>query len=163
MVTGAIISTLPPVDPDLTANLPPKRLHVLTSKTGKLHLELQARGKEHVVLVQEAPDGDVTLDGHLQVHLREPESITHVRVRLKGMVRTLVQKAHASGRHPVSDEVDFFEGNLGSLHRGVGKVFGLGRHGGLGLGKQVTGLRVMRLQVTDTRAVSRPFFKSFLG
>lgn len=98
-----------PVDPDLTANLPPKRLHVLTSKTGKLHLELQARGKEHVVLVQEAPDGDVTLDGHLQVHLREPESITHVRVRLKGMVRTLVQKAHASGRHPVSDEVDFFE------------------------------------------------------
>ncbi|GAA5931456.1 hypothetical protein JCM3775_006858 [Rhodotorula graminis] len=98
-----------PVDPRLTADLPPKRRHVLASKTGKLRLDLDARGKDHVILVQEQPDSDVTLAGTLTVHLRDPEAITHVRVRLKGMVRTLAQKAHASGRHPVSDEVDFFE------------------------------------------------------
>ncbi|GAA6055310.1 hypothetical protein JCM3770_004833 [Rhodotorula araucariae] len=98
-----------PLAPYLTSGLPANRLHVLASKTGKLHLELHARGKDQVVLVQELPDGDVTLDGVLQVILREPETITHIRIRLKGMVRTLVQKAHASGRHPVSDEVDFFE------------------------------------------------------
>ncbi|BGP40699.1 hypothetical protein JCM10449v2_004661 [Rhodotorula kratochvilovae] len=98
-----------PVAPYLTSGLPAKRLHVLASKTGKLNLQLHARGKEQVVLVQELPDGDVALDGVLQVVLREPETITHIRVRLKGMVRTLVQKAHASGRHPVSDEVEFFE------------------------------------------------------
>ncbi|GAA5856695.1 hypothetical protein JCM9279_000304 [Rhodotorula babjevae] len=98
-----------PLDPRLTADLPPKRRHVLASKTGKLHLDLDARGKDHVILVQEQPDSDVTLSGTLTLVLRDPEAITHVRVRLKGMVRTLAQKAHASGRHPVSDEVDFFE------------------------------------------------------
>ena len=97
-----------PVDPRLTADLPPKRRHVLASKTGKLRLDLDARGAlEARKLGRRACD--VTLLGTLTLVLRDPEAITHVRVRLKGMVRTLAQKAHASGRHPVSDEVDFFE------------------------------------------------------
>jgi len=43
------------------------------------------------------------------VNLKEPETITHIKIRLKGIVRTLVMKAHASGRHPVSDEITFHE------------------------------------------------------
>ncbi|BGP00093.1 hypothetical protein NBRC10513v2_004316 [Rhodotorula toruloides] len=102
-------SRRPPILPYLTAGLPPKRLHVLNSKSGKLNLEVQARGRDQMVLIQEVPDGEAHLDGMLRVSLKEPESITHVKIRLKGMVRTLVMKAHASGRHPVSDEVVFFE------------------------------------------------------
>ncbi|GAA5932257.1 uncharacterized protein JCM15063_001172 [Sporobolomyces koalae] len=99
----------PPSDPTADDSLPPKRLHLLASRTGKLHLELQARGREHVILIQDEPDGPTTLAGTLKVLLREPETVTHVKVRLKGIVRTLVMKAHASGRHPVSDEVTFHE------------------------------------------------------
>ncbi|GAA6064398.1 hypothetical protein JCM10212_007136 [Sporobolomyces blumeae] len=98
-----------PVSRDLLSTLPSKRLHLLTSRTGKLHLELEARGKEHVVLIQEEPDGQTDLTGTLKVSLKEPEAVTHVKIRLKGIVRTLVMKAHASGRHPVSDEITFHE------------------------------------------------------
>ncbi|GAA6043900.1 hypothetical protein JCM8097_004298 [Rhodosporidiobolus ruineniae] len=96
-----------PIPHYLLSSLPPKRLHLLTSKSGKLALELNARGREHVVLIQEVPDGECSLDGKLKLSLPAPESITHVRVRLKGVIRTLVMKAHSSGRHPVSDEVAF--------------------------------------------------------
>lgn len=120
----------PPAPRRAANGLPPKRLHVLSSKTGKLNLELRAHGQDHVVLIQENPDEDVSLAGVLSVKLKDPESITHIKasgahpdarssrtvltgedtqIRLKGLVRTLVMKAHASGRHPVSDEIDFVE------------------------------------------------------
>ncbi|GAA5864052.1 hypothetical protein JCM1840_000686 [Sporobolomyces johnsonii] len=98
-----------PVPQTLVASLPPKRLHLLASRSGKLHLELEARGRERVVLIQERPDADVDLHGRLKVVLREPEGVTHIKIRLKGIIRTLVMKAHASGRHPVSDELTFHE------------------------------------------------------
>ncbi|GAA5829294.1 hypothetical protein JCM3766R1_001049 [Sporobolomyces carnicolor] len=102
-------SRRPPTAPELIKSLPPKRLHLLSSRTGKLGLELYARGREHVILIQEEPDGITELQGVLKLVLRDPESVTHVKIRLKGIVRTLVMKAHASGRHPVSDEVTFLE------------------------------------------------------
>jgi hypothetical protein len=90
--------------------LPPKRLHLLTSRSGKLQLELQARGKEHIILIQEEPDGQTELSGQLNLKLlKEPEQVSHVKIRLKGIVRTLVMKSHASGRHPISDELTFLE------------------------------------------------------
>ncbi|GAA5932192.1 hypothetical protein JCM1841_001223 [Sporobolomyces salmonicolor] len=98
-----------PVPPNHLASLPPKRLHLLASRSGKLHLELEARGRERVVLIQEQPDQDVDLHGRLKAVLKEPEGVTHIKIRLKGIIRTLVMKAHASGRHPVSDEVTFHE------------------------------------------------------
>ncbi|GAA6010293.1 hypothetical protein JCM11491_006252 [Sporobolomyces phaffii] len=102
-------SRRPPIAPELVGSLPPKRLHLLTSRTGKLALEIQARGTQHVILIQEEPDGVTELQGVLKMVFKEPESITHVKIRLKGIVRTLVMKAHASGRHPVSDEITFHE------------------------------------------------------
>ncbi|GAA6004368.1 uncharacterized protein JCM10292_001448 [Rhodotorula paludigena] len=99
----------PPAPRRAANGLPPKRLHVLSSKTGKLNLEMRAHGQDHVVLIQENPDEDASLAGVLDVKLKDPESITHIKIRLKGLVRTLVMKAHASGRHPVSDEIDFVE------------------------------------------------------
>ncbi|GAA5839118.1 hypothetical protein JCM11251_003681 [Rhodosporidiobolus azoricus] len=96
-----------PVQPDLLQSLPPKRVHLLTSKSGKLALELTARGRDHIVLIQEVPDAATSLNGMLKVNLKDPEGITHIRVRLKGVIRTLVMKAQASGRSPVSDEVVF--------------------------------------------------------
>ncbi|GAA5911770.1 uncharacterized protein JCM6883_001263 [Sporobolomyces salmoneus] len=102
-------SRRPPIDPELVNSLPAKRIHLLSSRTGKLHLELKARGREHVILIQEEPDGVTELAGVLSMVLKEPESVTHVKIRLKGIVRTLVMKAHASGRHPISDEITFHE------------------------------------------------------
>ncbi|GAA5851726.1 hypothetical protein JCM8547_001186 [Rhodosporidiobolus lusitaniae] len=97
-----------PVPAQFTQDLPPKRLHLLTSKSGKLALELKARGKEEVmVIVQEVPDSETNVEGKLKVILPEPEGITHIRVRVKGVVRTLVSKAQVSGRHPISDEICF--------------------------------------------------------
>lgn len=81
------------------------------------------------MLAQEQPDSEVKLSGKLKVTLPEPEGITHIRVRIKGVVRTLVSKvrsssrrrspfiadllpsfsfqAQVSGRTPISDEVTF--------------------------------------------------------
>ena len=67
-------------------------MHLLSSRTGKLGLELYARGREHVILIQEEPDGITELQGVLKLVLRDPESVTHVKIRLKGIVRTLVMK-----------------------------------------------------------------------
>ncbi|KWU43214.1 hypothetical protein RHOSPDRAFT_35220 [Rhodotorula sp. JG-1b] len=94
------------------SSLPPRRARRLESKTGKLVLDLQERfgPADRIVVLQHLPDTLPTLiRGTLTLRLREPETITHVRIRLKGIVRTLVFKAHASGRHPVSDEVCFLE------------------------------------------------------
>ncbi|GAA5883301.1 hypothetical protein JCM3774_004143 [Rhodotorula dairenensis] len=94
------------VDP----SLPPRRPRRLESKSGKLVLDLEERGTaDRLVVIQDPPDAATSIRGTLTLCLREPESITHVRIRLKGIVRTLVFKAHASGRHPVSDEVCFLE------------------------------------------------------
>ncbi|BGP16824.1 hypothetical protein JCM10213_004670 [Rhodosporidiobolus nylandii] len=96
-----------PVSPHLLASLPPKRLHKLTSKSGKLVLELQARGREQVVLIQEVPDGETKLDGRLKVVLKEPEGITHVRARIKGVIRTMVVRPGSSDRHSLTSELTF--------------------------------------------------------
>lgn len=97
-----------PAPPD--PSLPPRRPRRLESKSGKLVLDLDERGTaDRIVVVQQVPDGPTTIHGTLTLRLREPESITHLRIRLKGIVRTLVFKAHASGRHPISDEVCFLE------------------------------------------------------
>lgn len=68
------------------------RLHVHTSKTRKLELHLQARGEQHVVLVQQAPGAPVPIEGKLVMHLQQPEAISFLRIRVKGVVRTLVNK-----------------------------------------------------------------------
>ncbi|TKA52164.1 hypothetical protein B0A53_05008 [Rhodotorula sp. CCFEE 5036] len=94
------------------SSLPPRRARRLESKTGKLVLDLYERfgPADRLVVLQHLPDTSPTLiRGTLTLRLRDPETITHVRIRLKGIVRTLVFKAHASGRHPVSDEVCFLE------------------------------------------------------
>lgn len=91
--------------------LPPRRPRHLQSKTGKLALDLNERGADRIVVVQEVPDADTSVQGTLTLTLPQPETISHVRIRLKGIVRT-VFKAHASGRHPVSDEVCFFEDSV---------------------------------------------------
>ncbi|GAA6021562.1 hypothetical protein JCM10207_005068 [Rhodosporidiobolus poonsookiae] len=96
-----------PVPSHLLASLPPKRLHRLTSKTGKLGLEITARGRDHVVLVQEMPDAETNLEGRLKVVLKDPESITHIRVRVKGVIRTLLIKPQSSGRQALNDELSF--------------------------------------------------------
>ncbi|GAA5987477.1 hypothetical protein JCM11641_003842 [Rhodosporidiobolus odoratus] len=96
-----------PIPSYLLSSLPPKRLHKLASKSGKLELEVRARGREHVVLIQEIPDADTNLEGCLKVVLKEPEGITHVRVRVKGIIRTMVMQAQSSGRHPLTDELVF--------------------------------------------------------
>ncbi|GAA5987665.1 hypothetical protein JCM10908_007157 [Rhodotorula pacifica] len=115
---------LPAEDPSLTASLPPRRPRRLQSKTGKLLLDLNERSggpssrsggthsnstSDRIIIIQEQPDGPTSISGVLTLQLKDPEPITHVRIRLKGIVRTLVFKAHASGRHPVSDEVCFLE------------------------------------------------------
>ncbi|GAA5960463.1 hypothetical protein JCM3765_003642 [Sporobolomyces pararoseus] len=100
-----------PLSPDLVSTLPPKRLHLLTSRTSKLSLSLPARGSRHIILIQESPDSSTPLTGTLTLNLpNQPgESISHLKIRLKGIVRSLVMKSHASGRHPVSDEITFLE------------------------------------------------------
>lgn len=45
----------------------------------------------------------------LTLNLSNSESITHVKIRLKGLVRTVVLKMNGSGRHPVVDEIVFWE------------------------------------------------------
>lgn len=105
-------SRRPPADPATHAGLPPRRPRRLESKSGKLTLALDERGQDRIVVIQEEPDAACTIQGSLGLVLREPETISHVRIRLKGIVRTLVFKAHASGRHPVSDEVCFLEDSV---------------------------------------------------
>lgn len=88
-----------------------------------------ARGVEAIVLIAPA-EGNVTLAGgvyrlvgrrtgnsdstihafaDLTLNLPNPEPITHVKIRIKGLVRTVVLKMNGSGRHPVVDEVIFWE------------------------------------------------------
>ncbi|ORY87438.1 hypothetical protein BCR35DRAFT_38591 [Leucosporidium creatinivorum] len=87
------------------ANLPPQRLHVHISRSKKLELQVKARGEDHVVLSQTEVGGDVWIEGKLVVTLPQPEQISFLRLRVKGVVRTMVMKVHGSGRHPVGDEV----------------------------------------------------------
>lgn len=75
-----------------------------------------------MIMIQEEPDGKTDLQGVLKVLLKEPETITHIKIRLKGIVRTLVMKAHASGRHPVSDEITFHESST-TLYTSVSDTF----------------------------------------
>ncbi|GAA5978770.1 hypothetical protein JCM5350_004816 [Sporobolomyces pararoseus] len=100
-----------PISPNLISTLPPKRFHLLTSRSSKLSLSIPARGSQHVILIQELPDSSTLLSGTLTLNLPNPpgESISHLKIRLKGIVRTLVMKSHASGRHPVSDELTFLQ------------------------------------------------------
>lgn len=93
-------------------------------------MSVLAPGVEAIVLIA-PPAGNVTLAGgqflvlsrgadraeiddfplcsDLTLNLPNPEPITHVKIRIKGLVRTVVLKMNGSGRHPVVDEVVFWE------------------------------------------------------
>ncbi|KDE03945.1 hypothetical protein MVLG_05579 [Microbotryum lychnidis-dioicae p1A1 Lamole] len=88
---------------------PPPRQHVVTSRNKKLKLELRAPGENHIILMQSRPGETMKLQGKLVLQLPNPEAISQVRVRVKGIVRSLVLKVHGSGRHPVTDEVTIWE------------------------------------------------------
>lgn len=65
------------------------------SKSKKLEVQIKARGEDHVVLAQTEVDGDVWVEGKLTVNLPSAEPITHVRIRVKGVVRTMVMKVRS--------------------------------------------------------------------
>ncbi|KAK4057302.1 hypothetical protein OIO90_001799 [Microbotryomycetes sp. JL221] len=96
--------------------LPQTRLHVYTSKSRKMQLQMIARGEDHVILTQTEPLESVKLKGNLTVCLNQPEAVTFVKIRLKGIVQTQVAKsstgAAASGRQSILDEVTIWEHNI---------------------------------------------------
>jgi hypothetical protein len=70
---------------------------VLTSRSRKLQLEVRAPGEAHIVLMQTETDGKVWLEGKLVVSLPSPEAITHIKIRVKGIVRTMVMRVRHFG------------------------------------------------------------------
>ncbi|KAM0789361.1 hypothetical protein ACM66B_000192 [Microbotryomycetes sp. NB124-2] len=92
------------------ARLPPTRLHIHTSKSRKLELQMIARGEDHVILAQAEPGASVSLQGSLVVSLPQPEAVTFIKIRMKGIVQTQVAKNGAgSGRQAVLDEALVWE------------------------------------------------------
>lgn len=62
------------------------------------------------------------IEGTLTLNLVQPEAITHVKIRIKGVVRTMVLKVHGSGRHQVTDEVSIWEDSANLWHEDSGDV-----------------------------------------
>lgn len=93
-----------PIGGPRSIHLPPMTLHIFTSKTGKLELNVKARGDQHAIMIQEDVDADVPIDGTLLVSLPTAEAISFIKIRVKCMVRTMVMRVHGSSRHPVVDE-----------------------------------------------------------
>ncbi|KAL8292346.1 hypothetical protein RQP46_001812 [Phenoliferia psychrophenolica] len=113
-------SAPPPRDDELPAYTPRavpaptadevRRIHAYESRSGKLRLQCTAAGQAHILLLQPLEgDGKVWLEGELKLSLPQPESITHIKIRLKGLVRTMVMRIHGSGRHPVTEDVLIWE------------------------------------------------------
>ncbi|KAK4048210.1 hypothetical protein OIV83_004915 [Microbotryomycetes sp. JL201] len=92
------------------ARLPPTRLHVHTSKSRKMELQMAARGEDHVILAQTEPGAEVSVQGSLVVSLPQPEAVNFIRIRLKGIVQTQVAKTGAgAGRQAMLDEALIWE------------------------------------------------------
>ncbi|KAM0753262.1 hypothetical protein T439DRAFT_323903 [Meredithblackwellia eburnea MCA 4105] len=88
----------------------PTRQHVYKSSSGKLTLDVKAAGDAHILLMQNLEEGGKTvLEGQLIVNLPSPEQITHIKIRLKAIVRTMVMRVHGSGRHPVNEDLLIWE------------------------------------------------------
>ncbi|KAI5477556.1 hypothetical protein MNV49_006144 [Pseudohyphozyma bogoriensis] len=90
----------------------PTKLHKYESRSGKLRLELTAAGEQFIIIQGSPTDGKTWLEGGeslLKVALPSSETITHVKIRIKGVVQTMVMRIHGSGRHPVNEEVLIWE------------------------------------------------------
>ena len=93
--------------------------HSYTSRSGRSTVRVTAPGDQHVVIVQSAP-APTTLSsvgpadsirtpvrGEVDVDLPVPEAITHIKLRVKALTRTLVIRTRPSA--PVMDEALLFE------------------------------------------------------
>ncbi|KAK4703965.1 hypothetical protein P7C70_g2252, partial [Phenoliferia sp. Uapishka_3] len=107
--TGDVLPAYSP-RPAVVGLTEPTRQHAYLSRSSKLRLEVTAAGEAHILLQQPLEgDGKSWLEGQLRVTLPQPESITHIKIRLKGVIRTMVMRVHGSGRHPVSEDVLIWE------------------------------------------------------
>lgn len=79
-------------------------------------MEIEAAGEAHVVLLQTDLEGKVWLKGRLVVNLPQAEPVTHIKIRLSGIVRTMVMKVSRSD-DSMRDVVD-----QPSTHRFTGAV-----------------------------------------
>ncbi|KAI8454608.1 hypothetical protein BY996DRAFT_4581722 [Phakopsora pachyrhizi] len=82
--------------------------HIITSTSGKIQLTLFSPGhSRYPVLVQ---DLDQELRGELKLNLGEiAESFSEIRIKCKGVARTLVVRNQASGGNLINDEVVFMQ------------------------------------------------------
>jgi len=71
---------------------PPLKDFAFTSKSRKMALRFAAAGEANPVLVQPEPDARTWLKGDLVLTLPSSEPVTYIKIRLKGIVRTMVMK-----------------------------------------------------------------------
>ena len=71
---------------------PPLKEFAFTSKSRKMSLRFSAAGEHNPVLVQPEPDARTSLKGNLVLTLPSSEPVTYIKIRLKGVVRTMVMK-----------------------------------------------------------------------
>lgn len=93
-----------------TARLPPMRMHHITSRSQKLRLEIEAPGAEgRIVMMQREVEGKVFIEGTLSVTLPTPEALTFIRIKAKGVVRTMVMKVRGGWTTRLVDIADDIE------------------------------------------------------
>lgn len=71
---------------------PPLKEFALQSKSRKMSLRFMAAGEANPVLVQPEPDARTWLKGSLVLTLPSSEPVAYIKIRLKGVVRTMVMK-----------------------------------------------------------------------
>lgn len=69
--------------------------HSYTTRSKKLNLVMEAPGEKSIILIgavqhSSGEESQVVLGGTLRVNLASPESITHIRIRVKGLVRLVI-------------------------------------------------------------------------
>lgn len=70
----------------------PLKTFQFQSRSRKMSLRFDAAGERNPVLLQPEPEARSWLKGSLVLSLPSAEPITHVRIRLEGVVRTMVMK-----------------------------------------------------------------------
>ncbi|GAA97357.1 uncharacterized protein L969DRAFT_94415 [Mixia osmundae IAM 14324] len=81
--------------------------HSFTSKSSRLELTVQsASANQYPLFVQ---DLLTSIAGQVIVNLEKDEPISAVRLRVKGVARTLAYRIQGNGRHPVLSELIFHE------------------------------------------------------